>query len=94
MSNPWVTFDGWGEQVDCTFDERFANFDRMNPSEYNIAMCTIEVVRNYDLLTGMVCKKDMSTGIITLVQRPRDYRRPVPHVPAPTPDSKDDDESP
>ena len=79
----WVNFDGYGEQVFCTFEEQFANLTTMNAEHYNLDKCSIEVVDNYDPTSGMDCVKDMGTGVVSMIHRPRGYQRVSPHKPAP-----------
>jgi hypothetical protein len=82
--NIWVIFDGYGEMLFYTHEEIYANFNNMYDSEYNKEKCSIEL--NVPGFTGLVmesCQKDMETGIITIIQRPRDYTRVKPHIPAP-----------
>ena len=79
----WVIFDGYGVQIFCTYEKSLANFSTMNPNKYNLDKCSIEVVDNYDPASGMECVKDMESGVISMVRRPRGYRRASPHIPAP-----------
>lgn len=79
----WVIFDGYGEQVFCTYEEQLANLSTMNAEHYNLDKCSIEELDNYDPTSGMECVKDMGTGVISLIRRPRGYQRAFPHVPAP-----------
>ena len=80
----WVCFDGYGEQVFATREEKLANFDiGMKPEHYNLDKCSIEIVNDYDPASGMECVKNMETGEITQVKRPRGFQRTFPHVPAP-----------
>ena len=79
----WVIFDGYGEQVFCTYEENLANYSTMNPEHYNLDKCSIEIVNDYDPSSGMECVKNMITGEITQVKRPRGFQRTFPHVPCP-----------
>lgn len=83
-NNIWVIFDGFGIQVFYTKEERYANFNSMADSDYNKTKCSI--VLNVPDFTGIgyeACQKDMSTSVITIIQRNRGYQPVTPHIPAP-----------
>jgi len=82
-NNIWVIFDGFGVQIFSTREERYANFDNMTDAEYNKDKCSIVLVPSYDSSGSSTCEKDMDTGDITIIQRPRGYSRASPHIPAP-----------
>jgi len=60
-----------------------ANYSTMNPEHYNLDKCSIEIVNDYDPASGMECVKNMGTGEITQIKRPRGFQRAIPHVPCP-----------
>ena len=81
--NIWVIFDGFGVQVFFTKEEEYANYNNMSDTEYNKAKCSVELnVPGYMGVGRTACQKDMITGDITIIVRPRGYAAPVPHVPA------------
>ena len=67
----WVAFDESGRQVFCTYEERLANMDDMIASgRFDMTRCSMERVDSYDHRSGMVCRKDMETGVIRMEPRP------------------------
>jgi hypothetical protein len=84
MSDTWVIFDGWGVQVFFTREEQYANLNNMSDSEYNKGLCSIVLnVPGYTGVGRRACQKDMTSGVITIIERPRGYSPAVPHIPAP-----------
>jgi hypothetical protein len=83
-SDIWVIFDGFGVQIFYTLEEQYANFNYMQDEYYNKEKCSIFVnVPGFSGQGSQACEKDMDTGVITIIQRSREYQAVVPHVPAP-----------
>ncbi len=79
----WVIFDGFGVQVFFTEEEKYANFSDMSDEEYNKAKCSIaKNVPNFTGLGRQQCVKDMTSGNISVIERPRDWKPVHPHIPA------------
>ena len=70
MTDIWVIFDATGDMVFYTFNEEYANFDKLHPSKYNVDDCVI--VHNppgYFGEPGFTITRNMTTGEITVVPR-------------------------
>jgi hypothetical protein len=81
--NIWVIFDGFGVQIFYTCKEQLANFNNMIDSEYNKSKCSIALnVPGYNGVGYSACSKNITTGVITVFERPRDYKPQKPHIPA------------
>ena len=67
----WVAFNEIGRQVFCTYEEHLATFRDMEANGgYDISRCSIERVDDYDYRSGLICEKDLQTGIIRMVPIP------------------------
>ena len=83
-NNIWVIFDGYGEQVFFTKEEKYANFNDMDDSEYNKGKCSIALnVPNYTGIGLQACQKNMDTDEISVITRDRKWQPTRPHIPAP-----------
>ena len=67
----WVAFNESGEQVFCTYEEHLATLQDMQVSgRYDIPRCSVERVDAYDHRSGLICRKDMGTGVIRMEPMP------------------------